>query len=71
MDKLQGVISVEHQVVASVSDTSRAEEAKYKALGYDAYPVILHLDPIKAGGHDTHVVGSALKQWLRRASVSS
>jgi hypothetical protein len=29
------------------------------------FPLILHLDPIQNGGHDTKLIGRALRQWLR------
>eukprot|EP00892_Ulva_mutabilis_P005389 jgi/Ulvmu1/3221/UM015_0262.1 len=65
IDKQQAIAAKQKKVEDTVRDKEASEDEKYKVLCNDAFPLIMHLDPIKAGGHDTDSVGSALKQWLR------
>lgn len=64
-DVFQKVLEVANKVTQTVLDKKASQEQQYNILSYNAFPLILHLDPIKTGGHDTHAVSSALKQWLR------
>lgn len=61
------MLEVADRVTTTVLQKDVSKEERYKILSCNAFPLILHLDPIKSGGHDTHVVSSALKQWLRCA----
>lgn len=46
------------------------EAEKREILKRKPLPLILHLDPLKNGSHDTKAIGHALKKWLRCTNSS-
>lgn len=65
LDKQHAIASMERDLEDTLANKDVSTDDKYRILKNDARPLVLHLDPIKAGGHDTKSVGAALKQWLR------
>jgi hypothetical protein len=66
-DVLQEVYQNESNIKKVLEDPASTEEERCACLHVAARPLILHLDPIQHGGHDTKEIGDHLRRWLRCA----